>query len=733
MPSIEIFGSPTFRVSESEAIPQVLSLRFGGVYPTRCPVMIRRPIAFAIGVAAALTILTPAAGQLSAQADQEAESARAPVRMARATWDTGWFQAEVYRLLIQRLGYRVEGPMTMGADEFYRAVAAGEVDLWANGWFPTHDAFIREGVEPVGTQVDAGALQGYFIDRATAEAHGIAGLGDLSTPEIAALFDRDGDGLADLIGCEASWGCSAIIDHHLEVYGLSETVEHVQGVYSPLIRATVDRYRAGLPVLYYTWTPNWTVGELVPGQDVVWLQTPFPSLPPEQAAHLDRTAIPGLSGCAADPCRVGWPPNDIRAVANTAFLEENPSIRRLLEQVVIPLGDISAQNALMVANEGDPEDISRHAEEWVAANEVMVAGWIETADPEAVGLPDAGRDGAAAGGTLTVAARILPPFVIYENRAYSGFEVELIDHLAERLGMEAEIYAVDTVAKQIDDIDRGVARVALGGVAITESRERLVDFSMPVLDAGLTIMAPTEASRHIGDRILQFVRAILSSDLPWLLVVFGVAVLVSAHMIWWLERHHNADFAVPYRKGIWDSFYWSVVTMSTVGYGDKVARGVKGRVFALVWIALGTLVFASFTASIASTLAVNELRSGISGPSDLPGHRVAAVSQSAGEAYLTSVGVGPVLVGEIGEAYSLLEAGEVDAVVFDAPVLHFHAAREGKGEVATFGPDFERVRYGLVLSQEDAGFRERLNLALLDLIESGGYRQLYERWFGSLG
>ena len=689
-----------------------------------------------ISIAVTLTVLlliSIGAGIAVAQSDDEPAD-NPPVRMARATWDTGWFQAEVYRLLIQQLGYEVEGPLTMDNDEFYTAVAAGEVDLWANGWFPTQDSFVQEEfAERVGTQVDDGALQGYFVDRSTAQAHGITNLGDLSSREVAALFDHDGDGLADLIGCEPSWGCAAIIDHHLDAYGLRGTVEQVQGAYSPLIRATFDQYRAGQPVLYYTWTPNWTVGELVPGRDVVWLETPFPSLPAEQAAYLDRTSIAGIPGCANDPCGVGWPPNDIRVVANTEFLEANPSIRKLLELVVIPLADISAQNALMVADEGDPEDIRRHAKEWVGANEVIVQRWIEAADPEAVGLAETSGEVSAAGGRLPVAVRLLPPFATYDNRSYSGFEVELARLLAARLGMEADIYAVDTVAKQIDDINRGVARVALGGVAITESRERLVDFSMPVLDAGLTILAPTESSRHIGDRILQFFRAIGSSDLPWLLVLFGVVVLVSAHVIWWLERHDNADFAVPYRQGIWDSFYWSVVTMSTVGYGDKVARGAKGRVFALVWIALGTLVFASFTASIASSLAVNELRGEISGPSDLPGHRIATVSQSAGEVYMTSVGVGPVLVGEIGEAYSLLEAGEIDAVVFDAPVLHFHAAREGGGEVTTVGPDFEKVQYGLVLSQDDAAFREQVNLALLDLIESGVYRQLHDQWFGSLG
>ncbi len=259
------------------------------------------------------------------------------------------------------------------------------------------------------------------------------------------------------------------------------------------------------------------------------------------------------------------------------FLSANPSVGRLLEQVVIPLADISAQNDRMMTTGGDPADIRCHAEEWVVANQATVERWIAAADPDAVGIPEPPGEEAGPGGALTVAARALPPFVIYENRIYSGFEVELVRLVAAKLGMGVEIYAVDTTAKQIDDIDRGVARLGLGGVAVTESREEMVDFSLPVLDSGLTILVPNDSSRGIGDRIASFFRAVWSSDLPWLMIVFAAAVLVAAHLIWLSERRHNPDFAVPYRRGIWDSFYWSVVTMSTVGYGDKVARGTRGR------------------------------------------------------------------------------------------------------------------------------------------------------------
>jgi len=75
----------------------------------------------------------------------------------------------------------------------------------------------------------------------------------------------------------------------------------------------------------------------------------------------------------------------------------------------------------------------------------------------------------------------------------------------------------------------------------------------------------------------------------------------------------------------------------------------------------------------------------------------------------------------------------VDAIVFDAPVLRYHVVHEGEGEVATFGPLFEKVQYGLAIGEGDPAFRERLNLVLLDLIESGVYGQLHNRWFGGAG
>ena len=42
-------------------------------------------------------------------------------------------------------------------------------------------------------------------------------------------------GKAELTGCNPGWNCEGIINHHIGVYGLADTVEHIQGEYNVLV------------------------------------------------------------------------------------------------------------------------------------------------------------------------------------------------------------------------------------------------------------------------------------------------------------------------------------------------------------------------------------------------------------------------------------------------------------------------------------------------------------------
>ena len=309
------------------------------------------------------------------------------VTMARANWNSGHMQAAIYAQLLTELGYEVSDPAdnTRDPNGFYPALASGQFDLWVNGWFPLHDIYL-EGervtgeslelpIEAVGYQVRSGALQGYMIDKATADSMGITSMSQLADASVARVFDHDGDGLADLLGCNDGWGCQKVIDSHIGDLDWGDNVEQISGDYNSLVAGARESIAAGEPVLFYAWTPNWTYEVLTPGEQVVWLESP--ALDDEEGT----TEVRGLRGCASDPCNLGWAVSSIRAVGNEDFLDDNDVVRRLLEVVTIPLEDIAAQNAKMAAAElGYSENqIDADAADWIEANRDTVDGWLATA------------------------------------------------------------------------------------------------------------------------------------------------------------------------------------------------------------------------------------------------------------------------------------------------------------------------------------------------------------------
>ena len=321
--------------------------------------------------AAAAMGIAPCGGSGTAMAQEPGDGKK--IDMARPTWNTGWFQAEVYKQMFEKLGYDVGTFKTLDNPVFYRAVGSGDVDLWVNAWFPFaeiyEDAF-KDGAGKIGYVAKGGAMQGYLVDKASAEKFGITNINDFKKPEIREAFDANGDGKADLVACPPGWSCEVRIAEHLDALELRGHINPIKAGYTSAMADALGRYKAGQPIFFYTWTPNWTVGVLKPGEDVVWIEMPNAT---------EETTHSGIKGCVNDPCELGWEANDIRPLANNEFLAENPAIETLLKEASIPIADIFAQNAKMNAGEDEAGDIARHAREWIEANAARINGWLDKA------------------------------------------------------------------------------------------------------------------------------------------------------------------------------------------------------------------------------------------------------------------------------------------------------------------------------------------------------------------
>jgi polar amino acid transport system substrate-binding protein len=139
---------------------------------------------------------------------------------------------------------------------------------------------------------------------------------------------------------------------------------------------------------------------------------------------------------------------------------------------------------------------------------------------------------------------------------------------------------------------------------------------------------------------------------------------------------------------------------------------------------------AYFTATVTTSLTVEQLQSNIRSPNDLAGKKIATIGGSTSANYLKQQNIAATEFKQIDEAYDALNNTEVDAVVFDAPILLYYAAHEGKGKVQVVGSIFRKESYAIALPT-GSPYRKPINKALLLLQEKGIYQEIYDKWFTS--
>ncbi|HEY9673063.1 MAG TPA: glycine betaine/L-proline ABC transporter substrate-binding protein ProX [Waterburya sp.] len=298
------------------------------------------------------------------------------VRPGCSTSTLSRFVGEVVNIGLEKLGYNVEKLKELTPNLLHVALANDDLDILAAHWEKLFSSFYKKSggdkkVERVGVLVPNG-VQGYQIDKNTAAQYQITNLEQLKDPKIAQLFDSDRDGKANLVGCVPGWACELVIEYHINTYGLQNTIEQDKGEYPILMAGTIARYKQGKPVLYYAWTPNWVASVLKEGEDTVWLDVPFTSLPKELGKFTEKdTSTEGKN--------LGFPIDRVRGLATKKFLAANLAAKRWLEQLEIPVEDINAEEKRVYEGEKRPRDIRRHAEEWVNNHQQQIERWLEEA------------------------------------------------------------------------------------------------------------------------------------------------------------------------------------------------------------------------------------------------------------------------------------------------------------------------------------------------------------------
>lgn len=326
---------------------------------------------------------------------------------------------------------------------------------------------------------------------------------------------------------------------------------------------------------------------------------------------------------------------------------------------------------------------------------------------------------------LLVGTREIPPFVFSHQSELSGFSIDLWRSIANQMNVESKFVEYPTLADLLSAVKEGKANVGIAAISITAQRQENFDFSLPMLAAGLQILVPKQATS--GNSLSNIWQLFFSAGLLQILGLAFVLVIVAAHIIWLSERHHP-DGIIPksYFPGIFKACWWAAATLGA--QVDEMPKGAIGRILALFWMFTAIIFVAYFTAIATTELTVQQLQGDIKGIEDLPGKVVATTSGSTAAAYLRENKIAVSEFPKIEQAYDALLTKKADAIVFDAPVLLFYAANQGKGKVEVVGSIFREENYGIVLPNESP-YRKKINSALLNLRENGTYQALYDKWF----
>lgn len=330
---------------------------------------------------------------------------------------------------------------------------------------------------------------------------------------------------------------------------------------------------------------------------------------------------------------------------------------------------------------------------------------------------------------LRVATRFIKPDMFEEKGQIVGFSAELANSILEQLQRKAILKTYPTIPEILDAIRLNQADLGIAAIAITSQREQEFDFSHPILSGGLQIMVltPTEQAKQIEGEVWQ---RMLEPSLRRLLGIVVLLMLLESHILWFYERQNKEGLIsnATYIPGIFQALWWTILAL--LGQAEGMPKGPVGKLVGLLWILIGIIFVAYFTAVITSELTVQELQGNIHGLNDLQNRPVAIIADREAVNYLQDQNMKQIIEFTQDEpAYQALLTGKVDALIAPSPLLHFYAAHQGKGKVQIVGTPFLNRFYAIVMPK-DSSYRKPINQAILTLKENGTYEKIYQNWFG---
>ncbi len=316
---------------------------------------------------------------------------------------------------------------------------------------------------------------------------------------------------------------------------------------------------------------------------------------------------------------------------------------------------------------------------------------------------------------LVVGTRVFPPFVIHQpDGTYTGISIELWKRVAAAANLTYTIQEAPIPAL-LDPEAHGIDVVV--SLPITQRNQTKMDLTHAFYSTGLAIATraePTSGLASIASKILS------RTFLAWLAILIAGLCAVGL-VVWSFARSPEFTFT----HGV----LWAFESLA--GKADALTRRRGGRVLSLLWTFVCILLLSIVTAELTSQLTLSQLSTKVGSVADLPKVRVGVTKESVGARYADVRQLKARAYDDVASAITGLEAGEVDAVVSEAPLLQYEVAKRASQKLVVLPGTFQNHGYGFGINRAHRDQLPAINGAMLNTVESDDWPKVLAGFLGT--
>uniref|UniRef100_A0A672RZ78 Glutamate receptor n=1 Tax=Sinocyclocheilus grahami TaxID=75366 RepID=A0A672RZ78_SINGR len=345
----------------------------------------------------------------------------------------------------------------------------------------------------------------------------------------------------------------------------------------------------------------------------------------------------------------------------------------------------------------------------------------------------------------------------YIKKCCKGFCIDILKKIARNVKFTYDLYLVTNGkhGKKINNMWNGMvgevvykkAVMAVGSLTINEERSEVIDFSVPFVETGISVMVSRSNGTVSPSAFLEPFSASV-----WVMM-FVMLLLVTAMAVFMFEfvsplgfnrnlaqgkDPHGPSFTMG--KAVW--LLWGLVFNNSVPVQNP--KGTTSKFIVSIWAFFAVIFLASYTANLAAFMIQEEFVDQVTGLSDnkfqspysySPPFRFGTVPNGSTERNIRKnypdmhqymvkyhqTGVNDALVS--------LKTGKLDAFIYDAAVLNYMAGRDEGCKLVTIGSGyiFATTGYGIAL-QKGSAWKRPVDLAILAIIGDGEMEELEAQW-----